>query len=119
MRHSKSRLAEATRELSEQLEKAEFALHDLIARRVTWFRRGRYSLGVSRETTGSGPLAITVYRCPGQSPQVCVYRWAVFREWIFSTDPGEHNKEARDLRELCLLGDEHTVKALCGLKGAA
>lgn len=71
---SKLKLLARVRELSDTGSLLHLALNDALNGEITWFRRGRHSIGISRPTSASGGLAIHRYFPDGaHQPHASVY----------------------------------------------
>ncbi len=83
------------------------ALNDVINQRVTWFRAGRYRLGISRENGPEG--GILIYRFEDYT---CAYYWENWYPDIRDFPLGDYktNKEAYVLRDCAFKIHEHILQ---------
>jgi len=100
MKSTKSDLEKQLQASQLDCSATHLALNDVLNERVTWFRKGKTRLGISRENGASG--GIVIHRdLSGNSPYACAYYFETWfppiRDNSFSSSP-----EMQELR-LCAL----------------
>lgn len=84
-------------------------VNDLVNDKVTWFRRGQWRLGISREAGACGGLVAVQQKAAG-SKYCTVHLWEPYIAELEGSIPAHTDSEAMDLRNLAFEVKAHVQK---------